>query len=159
MRNLVTFMYIVIFTTSLLVMWVIITEIRLYKLRNKLKLFIPQGSNKSFTDILWEYVKKAKKMGKKIEFLEKNQLDIRMKTLEALRHVGIVRYNAFSDMGGETSFSLGLLNAGGDGVVISSLQSRTDVRVYVKPVVNGESTRKLSEEEKMAIKKALQKSK
>ncbi len=159
MKNLVTFMYIAIITTSLLVMWAIISEIRLYKLRNELKLFIPKGSNKSFTDILWEYVKKAEKLGKKIEFLEKNQMDIRMETLEALRHVGIVRYNAFSDMGGETSFSLGLLNAGGDGVVISSLQSRTDVRVYVKPVVNGESLRKLSEEEKMAIKKALQKSK
>jgi hypothetical protein len=152
-------MYIAIITTSLLIIWAVITEIRLYRLKKELKLFIPEGSNKSFTDILSEYVRKAEKLGKKIEFLEKNQLDIKRETLEALRYVGIVRYNAFSDIGGETSFSLGLLNAGGDGVVISSLQSRKDVRVYVKPVVNGESPRKLSEEEEMAIKKALQKPK
>jgi len=158
MQNINTLTYIIIGTISLLIIWSVINEVRLNKLRKKLELFIPKESDKSFADILWEYVKKAEKLGEKVNNLEKKQIETERKMLESLKFVGIVHYNAFSDIGGKTSFSLSLLNGSGDGVVISSLQSRKEARVYVKPVLNGKSSTKLSQEEEMAIKKALQKS-
>lgn len=48
--------------------------------------------------------------------------------------VGLVRYDAFPDMGGGQSFSIALLNEAGDGLVLSGLYSRHDLRVYAKPV-------------------------
>lgn len=74
------------------------------------------------------------------------------KTLRgAVQHVGLVRYNPFGDTGGDQSFSLALLNATGDGVVVSSLYARERTRVYAKPVTDRRSTYHLSDEEEQAI--------
>lgn len=74
------------------------------------------------------------------------------KTLRgAVQHVGLVRYNPFGDTGGDQSFSLALLNAAGDGVVLSSLFARERTRVYAKPVTDRRSTYHLSDEEEQAI--------
>jgi len=159
MQDLKTLIYVISIVISLLIIWTVINEVRLNKLRKKLKLFIPEESKESVTDILWEYVKKVEELEKELNNLNKKQIETERKMLEALKFVGIVHYNAFSDIGGETSFSLSLLNENKEGVVVSSLQSRTDARVYVKPVLNRKSEIKLSNEEEMAIKKALQKSK
>ncbi len=66
-------------------------------------------------------------------------------------HAAVVRYDAFSDMGGEQSFSLALLDANGTGVVLSAINGRSDTRVYGKPVRNGVSDATLSPEEEQAI--------
>jgi len=68
--------------------------------------------------------------------------------------VGIIRFNPFSEVGGDQSFSLALLNESNDGVVITSLYTRQENRVYGKPIKNGQSEYTLSEEEKQAIEKA-----
>jgi hypothetical protein len=69
----------------------------------------------------------------------------------ALRDVGIVRYDALQEMAGQLSFSLALLNAKGDGVVLSSINSRTETRTYAKPVVGGQGDQQLSPEEAQAV--------
>lgn len=66
-------------------------------------------------------------------------------------HASVVRYDAFSDMGGEQSFSLAILDAHGTGAVISAINGRSDTRVYAKPVRNGVSDATLSAEEQQAI--------
>ena len=68
-----------------------------------------------------------------------------------LRRVGIVRYDAFKELGGHLSFSLALLDARQDGVVVSVLNDRNGARAYAKPVAGGRSTITLSEEEQRAI--------
>jgi uncharacterized protein YlxW (UPF0749 family) len=73
----------------------------------------------------------------------------------AVRHVGVVRYDAFEDMGGRLSFSAALLDGHGDGVVITSINGRQDTRCYAKQVRNGTSTHNLSDEERQAIREAL----
>jgi hypothetical protein len=72
----------------------------------------------------------------------------------AVQQVGLVRFNAFSDSGGELSFALALLDAAGSGVVISSLYGRDEARVYAKPIVAGQSTFPLSSEETAALAEA-----
>jgi hypothetical protein len=72
----------------------------------------------------------------------------------AVQHVGMVRYDAFDDVGGRLSFSCALLDDRGDGVVITSINGRQDTRVYSKPISAGQSSHNLSEEEVAAIQQA-----
>jgi hypothetical protein len=69
----------------------------------------------------------------------------------ALRHVAVVRYDAFGDMGGHLSWSLALLDDGGDGVVLTSIHGRSDSRTYAKNVSGWQSSQQLSPEEEEAI--------
>lgn len=73
----------------------------------------------------------------------------------AVSRVATVRYDAFEDMGGRMSFSTALLDEHGDGTVITSLNGRTDTRVYVKPLIGGASPQHLSEEEAAAVEQAM----
>ena len=73
-----------------------------------------------------------------------------------VQHVGMIRYDAFEDVGGRLSFSCALLDDRGDGVVLTSINGRQDTRVYAKPVKRGESSHNLSAEEDAAIHQALQ---
>ncbi len=73
----------------------------------------------------------------------------------AVRHVGLVRYDAFEDVGGRLSFSCALLDDGGNGVVVTSINGRQDTRVYAKPIVGGKSGYNLSVEEDEAIRQAM----
>ena len=72
----------------------------------------------------------------------------------AIQQVGLVRFNAFSDTGGEMSFALALLDASGSGVVMSSLYGRAEARVYAKRIISGQSTSPLSSEEIAAVAQA-----
>lgn len=69
----------------------------------------------------------------------------------ALRDLAIVRYDALQEMSGQLSFSLALLNAMGDGVVLSSINGRAETRTYAKPVVAGNGKLELSPEEAQAV--------
>lgn len=73
----------------------------------------------------------------------------------AVSRVGLVRYDAFPDMGGMLSFSAALLDERGDGVVISAINGRQETRAYGKPLVSGDSEHNLSDEEQAAVRAAL----
>ena len=72
----------------------------------------------------------------------------------ALRDLAIVRYDALNEMSGQLSFSVALLNAAGDGVVISSINGRSETRTYAKVVLGGTGTQELSPEEEQAVRSA-----
>jgi hypothetical protein len=100
--------------------------------------------------------------GKAIQRLEAavRQLALGQKQLGELaegsvRHIGVVRFDAFEDMGGRLSFSAALLDGNGDGVVITSINGRQDTRCYAKRVTNASSLHNLTDEERQAIREAL----
>jgi hypothetical protein len=70
---------------------------------------------------------------------------------DALRHVAVVRYDAFGDMGGRMSFSAALLDDAGDGLVLTSINGRSETRTYAKGVKGGASDHTMSPEEAQAI--------
>jgi len=70
---------------------------------------------------------------------------------QALRHVAVVRYDAFGDMGGRLSFSAALVDDRGDGLVFSSIHARGESRTYAKGVVGGSSDATLTPEEQQAL--------
>jgi hypothetical protein len=69
----------------------------------------------------------------------------------ALQHLAVVRYDAFGDTGGKLSWSMALLDDQGDGVVLTSINSRADARTYAKEIKSFTSESKLSPEEEEAL--------
>lgn len=82
--------------------------------------------------------------------------ELQQLSLRSVSRLGFLRFNAFPDMGSDLSFALALLNEKGDGIVLCCLVSREDCRLYAKPVECGLSTYPLCEEEKEAIRRALE---
>jgi HAMP domain-containing protein len=72
----------------------------------------------------------------------------------SVQHVGVVRFNPFEDTGGQQSFALALLDGAANGVVISSLHSRQQTRVFLKSISGGASESNLSAEETEALRRA-----
>lgn len=72
----------------------------------------------------------------------------------AYRDLAMVHYDALSEMSGQLSFSVALLNALGDGVVLSSINGRTETRTYAKIVRSGAGMQELSPEEEHAVRTA-----
>jgi len=72
----------------------------------------------------------------------------------SIQKIGIVRFSPFKEVGSNQSFSIALLNGKDNGVVITSLYSREENRVYGKPIKNGKSPYSLSKEEEISIEKA-----
>jgi hypothetical protein len=86
----------------------------------------------------------------------RGDLDVaRHELADALRHVAVVRYDAFGDMGGRMSFTAAMLDDSGDGLVITSINGRSESRAYAKGVKQGTSDQSLSPEETEAIALAL----
>jgi hypothetical protein len=69
---------------------------------------------------------------------------------------GVVRYSAFENIGGDQSFSLALVDARGNGAMLSGLHARDDTRVYAKPLTQWRSSYSLSAEEQQALGRARQ---
>ncbi len=76
---------------------------------------------------------------------------LRAEARDALRHLAVVRYDAFGDMGGHLSWSLALLDDGGHGVVLTSIHGRSDSRTYAKSISAWSCEQQLSPEEQEAI--------
>jgi len=76
---------------------------------------------------------------------------LRAEAAGALRHLAVVRYDAFNDMGGHLSWSLALLDDGGDGVVLTSIHGRSEARTYAKNISAWTSQQQLSPEEEEAV--------
>lgn len=72
-----------------------------------------------------------------------------------IQKFAIVRFNPFSDIGSDQSFSIALLDGKNNGFVITSLYSREGNRIFAKPIEKGNSIYPLSKEEKEAIEKAI----
>jgi len=100
---------------------------------------------------LEEVLDYLKKLEKKSEILSKELKNLKEESKFSIQKVGIVRFNPFSEVGGNQSFSIALLNGNNDGIIITSLYSRQENRIYGKPIKAGSSKYSLSDEEKRAI--------
>lgn len=76
---------------------------------------------------------------------------LRIEVSEALRHLALVRYDAFGDMGGHLSWSLALLDDGGNGVVLTAIHGRSEARTYAKSISEWTCAQPTSPEEQEAI--------
>jgi hypothetical protein len=150
------FLLIILFISIALFLLYITTVINLKKLRNSYSKFMNKlGKGDNLDEMMREYIKKVEnveaKNGEIVEFCK--VLDENLKN--CTQKIGIVRYNAFKDTGSDLSFSLAILDAHNNGVVLNGIYARDCSNIYAKPVENGESKYVLSNEEKEAINKAI----
>jgi Protein of unknown function (DUF4446) len=139
----------------LLAVWVALLQRSEAMLRRRLRRVLPEGESGGIDEILDRQLKGISSLSERLDALNKLHRELEALTERTVQKVGVIRYNPFSDTGGDQSFAIALLDALGNGVVLSSLHSRTDTRVFAKPVQGGRSKYQLSDEEQDAIKKAL----
>lgn len=90
----------------------------------------------------------------KVEDLYSLNGKLNKKIEESYRNLGIIRFDAFPDIGGEQSYSMALLDDKKNGIVITSINGREESRTFVKQVQEGKGEPVLSAEEKQAVEKA-----
>ena len=127
----------------------------LWRKQNKLdrfkKEFLRGRSGRDLEEVIIDTQRDLKKTLSDIKKLSQaNKILAELHQL-SIQRVGMVRFNSFAGEGGNQSFAIALLDARGDGVVISSIYGRDTQRVFAKHVKNGESKSPLTEEEKQAI--------
>lgn len=81
--------------------------------------------------------------------------DITQNLLLTYQKIGIVKYDAFHEMGGKLSFALALLDKSNNGFVMNSMHNRESCYTYIKEIIDGKSYITLSEEEKKAVDTAI----
>ena len=151
-----TFLIIILLISVLSIILLILNHLKLTKLKNEYSEFMKKlGNGKDIDENLKVYmdrVQKVEDLNKEIiQYCER--LD---KTVDTcIQKIGIVRYNAFKDVGSNLSFTLALLDNNNNGVVLNGIYSRDNSNIYAKPIKDGKSEYILSDEEKEAIEKAI----
>ena len=105
--------------------------------------------------VIFEQIKRLRQTEKNLEELVKFSKYVEKMAQNSLQKVSVVRFNPFSDTGGDQSFSIACLDAQDNGFTLTSLFTREGTRIYTKPIVNSESKYPLTEEEKRAIGEAV----
>lgn len=109
----------------------------------------------SLETILHENLRRLAQMDETLKAHGNHLQRLQSQTDGCLQQMGLIRFDAFDDVGGQQSFSLALMNTARDGVVLSGIHSRNDIRVYAKSLNQGQSGVDLSDEEKQAIRQAI----
>lgn len=134
---------IIIFGVCILI-WLVFLTLFLIRIfvnyRNLIK-----GINK---ENLGKVLNSVSDLNKKINVLQADEL-------KHIQKVGFVRFNPFNETGGDNSFTICLMNANLDGVVLTGLHTREKTRMYAKEIERGKSKYELSKEEMAAIKEAI----
>ena len=135
---------------------VLLLAMRLRKLRREYALLRSEdGDERDIFAAVGRSVRKLDAADKRLDALTRTLEEQAALGRFAIQKFGMVRYNAFEEMGGNLSFSMALLDDHGDGVVLTSISGRTEARIYAKPVKSLTSTHNLSDEEREAISSAV----
>ena len=138
-----------------LAVWVALLQRSASQLRRRLRTIFAGAGEQGLDEILDRLLRDMERTGQRLDAVNSLQLELSGLLQKAIQRVGVVRFNPFPDAGGDQSFAIALLDSEGTGLVVSSLHSRTETRVYAKPVANGRSRYSLSDEEQDAIQRAL----
>ena len=115
------------------------------------------GSGQNLEDVLNMHMDQLDQTAGRIELIEQAVGVLQAQIPACVQKLKMIRYDAFDDVGGELSFSLALLDQRGEGVVITSVYSRMDVRVYAKSIQNGRASHAHSKEEERVLRETVDK--
>lgn len=138
----------------ILLLWSGVLSYIIYRERSYLRELFPK-EGRDIRNKFLEVISGLETVQKDNLTLRKNIRDLAREVLGHTQKVELLRYNPYGDTGGDQSFSVALLDARGNGLVLTSLHSRAGTRVYCKEIRGGGSSLELSREEKEVIKKAL----
>lgn len=125
--------------------------LRMSRLQRSYDLLQAAEGRETIVDVMGRTIDEFHELRDEVAGLEATLAATRRDLAMALRHVSVVRYDAFGDMGGRFSFSAALLDDAGDGLVITSIHARSETRTYLKGLAAGDSDITLSPEEMQAV--------
>lgn len=151
-----TFLLVIVGLIIILLIGFIVLLAKYSSLSKKYKTFMEKlGNGRNLEEDLETYMyrvdkveRQNAKISNQIEGLENN-------LTKCIQKIGIVRYNAFKDVGSDLSFSLALLDENNDGIVLNGIYARETSNIYAKPIKNGKSTYAVSDEEAQAVEIAM----
>jgi len=132
-----------------------ITLTLLIRLQKKLHIFMSGKNGSDLEETLTLLVNRTTANEKTLESHKQGLEYIDARVKKSLRGYSLVRYNAYSDGGGEQSFASGLIDERGDGYILSVITNRNHVGLYAKKVVGGTAQQSLTREETDALASAV----
>jgi hypothetical protein len=121
----------------------------------KWRVLLKGSTGDSLEKLLLDHLRDRMELRNQLEAAEARIGTLEAKLQTAKRHLGLVRYDAFEEVGGSQSFALALFDDNGNGALVTSLVGRSDCRVFCKPLVGGRSERSLSREDERAMEEAV----
>ena len=151
-------LYIILGLTVLviaLVVLYIVNIVKIKKLNGRISELTKGKDGKSLEEIMTTRFGEIDKLKASNAKHTKQINAINEELLSVYKKVGIVKYDAFNEMGGKLSFALAMLDGNDSGWIINAMHSREGCYTYVKEIVKGESYVELAEEEAEALDKAI----
>ena len=133
----------------------ILVIITLVKINQRFKNFMRGKDAESLEEVIVKYLDKIDKLEEENNERKKQINNITENLLITYQKIGIVKYDAFNEMGGKLSFAVALLDSHNSGWIINAMHSREGCYTYIKEIVKGESYVELAEEEAEALDKAI----
>lgn len=138
-----------------LILALLVVVLRQRRLSRRIQGLTRGEDGRSLESILDAHLEKVHGLSRDVERLATRSAVQEAGLQRAYQRVGLVRFNPYEDTGGNQSFALALLDANGDGLLISSLHGRASTRVYAKAVKGGKAEVAVSGEEAQALRQAL----
>lgn len=129
--------------------------VQMRKLKKGYRAFMSGNDGKSLEDTLIQRLEQVDKLMATSEESEKSIEALQKNMRNAYQKMGLIKYDAFSEMGGKLSFSLAMLDMSNSGYIINAMHTREGCYTYIKEIVDGNSVLVLSEEEQEALRRAL----
>lgn len=142
--------------TLALAVAVVVLGIRLRRLRQARRTIEESDQDPDVLEAVARYRDQVAALRDDVAIAHERTDQLRQLLTGTVSRVGLVRYNAFENMGGGLSFSMALLDETSNGLVVSAINGRAETRMYAKPVVDGDSGHQLSSEEKASIEAAME---
>ncbi len=150
------FLLILVSIVIILLIGFAVLIVRFSNLNKRYKNFMEKlGQGKNIEEDLENYMYRVDKVERKNTEISNQVEAIEHNLTSCIQKIGMVRYNAFKDVGSDLSFALALLDEKNNGVVLNGIYAREMSNIYAKPIENGKSTYVVSEEEAQAIEKAI----
>ena len=150
--------YIIIGLAAVMLILLILTIVNIVQMRKLKKSYRAFMTGKNGKDLEETLIKRLNEVDSLIESNDEN-----MKNIETLfknmkftyQKMGLIKYDAFHEMGGKLSFSLAMLDVRDNGFIINAMHTREGCYTYIKEIVDGNSIIVLSEEEQEALNRAM----
>lgn len=126
------------------------------KLKNRLDDFLRGKDGKSLEDTLVRRLDQIDELRESNQNNERNISSLKKQQKFCFSKMGLEKYNALDELGGNLSFALALLNENNDGFIVNVVHTREGCYTYMKELIDGNSVIGLSDEEEKALDKAME---
>ena len=139
----------------ILIILMIVNIVQMSKLKKNYRIFMNGKNAKTLEDTLIQRLDQVDELMVANKANEKNIKTLFKNMEKTYQKMGLVKYDAFHEMGGKLSFSLAMLDEKNNGYIISAMHTREGCYTYIKEIIDGNSVIVLSEEDQEALKQAL----